>query len=356
MNLVLFLPNWVGDVVMATPTIRAIRERFPRPTRLIGVGPAHCADVLAGTPWLDEIVTVPRSQGSWLRNWQIAARISRWGKSTAVLFSNSFRAALIARVAGASRCIGYARDWRSPLLSDPLPAPRNGRKWRPISAVDYYLKLAGAIGCGLGNVKIELATLPVDELEADRLWELAGIHPEDRVAVLNTGSAFGPSKLWPEEYFSRLAQLVANRLGMFVLVLSGPAEREAAARIVHHASHPRVMGLGQITPSIGLSKACVRRAAIMVSTDSGPRHFAAAFGVKCVALFGPTKMAWSENYNPQEVRLQRQLPCGPCQEPVCPLVHHRCMRELSVEDVYSAVAWLVQKPRLAEASYPVHSA
>ena len=75
----------------------------------------------------------------------------------------------------------------------------------------------------------------------------------------------------------------------------------------------------------------------MVSTDSGPRHFAAAFDVPIVTLYGPTHIAGTETHYAHAVHLQREVPCGPCMKRVCPLEHHRCMRELSVEEVYSAV-------------------
>ena len=131
-----------------------------------------------------------------------------------------------------------------------------------------------------------------------------------------------------------------------MLVICGPDERSAAASIVRKAGHPRVFSLAEEQLSIGLSKACVNRAQIMVSTDSGPRHFAAAFNVPVVSLFGPTDPRWSINYHVGETRLFESLPCGPCQRRTCPLGHHDCMRNLSVERVFEAVQQkLTQSPK-----------
>lgn len=121
------------------------------------------------------------------------------------------------------------------------------------------------------------------------------------------------------------------------MVICGPAERDRAASIAQAAAHPRVVSLAAGPLSIGLSKACVRRSRLLVTTDSGPRHFAAAFNVPAVTIFGPTHVAWSENYHPGALHLQLQLDCVPCQQRTCPLGHHRCMRELSVDRVYAAV-------------------
>jgi heptosyltransferase-2 len=104
-----------------------------------------------------------------------------------------------------------------------------------------------------------------------------------------------------------------------------------------------VVSLAEQPMSIGLSKACVRRARLMVTTDSGPRHFAAAFGVPVVSLFGPTHIEWSENYFDRAVHLQHKLPCGPCQRRVCPLGTHQCMRDLGPDEVWAAVRRLLDR-------------
>jgi heptosyltransferase-2 len=135
-----------------------------------------------------------------------------------------------------------------------------------------------------------------------------------------------------------------------VLVICGPRERELAREIVHNARHPRVQGLTEEPLSIGLSKACVRRSRLLVTTDSGPRHFAAAFGVPVVTLFGPTDQAWSENHHPQAINLQLNLDCSPCQQRRCPLRHHRCMLDLSIDEVYRAVKQQLQIDQTAQAA------
>jgi heptosyltransferase-2 len=123
--------------------------------------------------------------------------------------------------------------------------------------------------------------------------------------------------------------------------LCGPAEREAAREIVRLADHPRVASVAEQPLGLGLSKACVRRAALLITTDSGPRHFAAAFQTPVITLFGPTHIAWTRTYHPHALHLFHPVSCGPCQRPVCPEGHHRCMRELTPEQVFQAAhRWL----------------
>jgi heptosyltransferase-2 len=99
------------------------------------------------------------------------------------------------------------------------------------------------------------------------------------------------------------------------------------------ADHPSVVTLAELPLGIGLTKACVRRSELLITTDSGPRHFAAAFRTPVITLFGSTHVAWTRTYHSQAWHVFHPVPCGPCQRPVCPLGHHRCMRELTPESV-----------------------
>ena len=107
------------------------------------------------------------------------------------------------------------------------------------------------------------------------------------------------------------------------------------------AQAQRVQALADVPLSLGLTKACVRRCDLLVTTDSGPRHFAAAFGRPVVTLFGPTHIGWTETYHPRAVHLQKQVACGPCQLRTCPL-DHRCMRGLTPEAVFAAAEKLLE--------------
>ena len=109
----------------------------------------------------------------------------------------------------------------------------------------------------------------------------------------------------------------------------------ATRRLATRARVPGVFSLADEPLSLGLTKALVRRADLLVTTDSGPRHFAGAFDVPVVTLFGPTHIEWTETYSSRAIHLQKTVPCGPCQLRVCPL-DHRCMRDLSVNEVLTA--------------------
>jgi heptosyltransferase-2 len=341
-KIALFLPGWIGDAVMATPAVRAVREHFAG-AEVVGVLKPYIAGVFEGAPWLDRQVYLD-SRGPWAHRWPAAAlRLRRERFDLAVLFPNSFRSALVAWLAGCPRRVGFARHGRSPLLTDRLRPLRDARgRLVPAPLLDDYNRLAEAAGCPPPPRRLQLFTTARDEAAADLVWHKAGLDRFGEVVCLNPGAAFGAAKCWPVEYFAVLARALAEQRGSGVLVLCGPKERDLARRITTLANRPPVQSLAEESLSVGLTKACVRRAALLVTTDSGPRHFAAAFDRPVVTLFGPTHVAWTETYHPRATHLQKAVPCGPCQLRTCPL-DHRCMTELRPQEVYAAAVELLER-------------
>ena len=346
MKIVVFLPNWLGDMVMATPTLRALRRHFGPEAMIVGVMRPYLAAVLAGTDWLNEQWYFdPRAEERHLRRPALIRRLRREGFDLAVLLPNSLGSALSAWRGAVRRRLGYMRDGRGLLLTDRVRVP----SVRELPMVDYYLKLAEVAGCAPESRRLELRVTPADEQSADEVFRRLGLRSDGRIVTLNSGSSNGEARNWPTEYFAALAQQVVDRLDHQVLVMCGPRERRAAMEIVERAGRPGVFSMADQPLDLGTAKACIARTRIMVSTDSGPRHMAAALGSSVVTLRGPTLPIWSENPTVQAVDLRLDLDCIECRQPVCPLGHHRCMRELPVEMVYAAVAKLASGPQRAAA-------
>jgi heptosyltransferase II len=346
MKIVVFCPNPIGDTVMATPTFRALRKGFPHAT-LVGLIKPQVAPTLDGNPWFDELLLADhRSKDRSQRTLPTLRRLHQGRFDLAVILPNSIRSAWMARLAGIPRRIGYARHGRQFLLTDTLHEPRDASDRRlPTPAVESYLRLARHLGCPVDSLRLELATTHDDEAAADRACSELGIESGRPVVCLSTGGAFGPAKSWPEEHFALLARGLADRADVSVLVICGPAERAAARAIAALAADPRVVSLADQPLSLGLSKACVRRSALLVTTDSGPRHFAAAFNTPVVTLFGPTHIAWTRTYHTRARHVFHPVSCGPCQRGICPEGHHRCMRDLAPERVLAVALGMLATTR-----------
>ncbi len=328
---------------MATPTLRAVRAAYPH-AHIIGVMRPVIRDVLDGAwqsdrPWIDETVlltkkTTPKSVSkvgliSGLRQRHVDATI---------LLTNSLWSAAVAKLAGVKRIVGYDRDARRWFLTDPLAVPRDGKKLRPISPVDYYLQLASWLGCDIGDRSMQLGVSTKDRELANELWRQLGFSELLPTIAINSGSATASARLWPISKVKELSSRIANELGWQVILHCGPGDRDVAMRLADELSHPRIgsMGVASELP-IGLSKAVFERSTLIVSTDSGPRHMAIALNRPVVALFGPTDPIWTQTYNWPEWAIAENVACRPCYQTECPLKHHRCMQDLSVARVFEAI-------------------
>lgn len=340
MRVAVFLPNWIGDVAMATPAINALWEQRPRGS-LVAVGRPYVRGVVDGSPWFDAFIPAER------KGWFATARALRRHRChAAILFPNSFRSALVARLAGIPRRVGYARYARRWLLTDALEPLRDGRgRITPAPVLDAYNALAAKLAV-TPDRRMRLFTQRIDEQAADAVWKRFDLPRYAEVVALNPGAAFGAAKHWPAEHFAALAKSLVDRRGAGVLVVCGPGERELARRIVVQSGRREVVSLADCELSLGLTKAAIRRCDLLVTTDSGPRHFAAAFGRPVVTLFGPTHIAWTETYHPGAIHLQKPVPCGPCQQRVCHL-DHRCMTTLLPGEVFDAAERLLAGHREA---------
>jgi len=331
MTLAVALPNWVGDAVMATPTLRALRARFPD-ERIVGVLRPYVRPVLDPNPWIDEYIEAGKSAADFRR---AAARLRRERAEVGVLMPNSLRSALLFWMGKVRRRIGYERGGRGVLLTERLAPPRREGRLVPSSMITYYLHLAAFLGASGADRRMELFATDEDEADASAAYQAAGLDAA-RTLLLAPGYAFGPSKGWPVEHWAAILRGARDRFGLASAILCSPAEAPIAAAISEAAGGCPTFHDKGIT--LASARAVVRRARAMVAVDSGLRHYAAAFGRPVVALFGPTHIEWTETWYPKEVRLQAVLPCGPCQEPICPTGTAECMWKIKPEEALDALA------------------
>lgn len=333
---------------MATPTLRAIRTRYADASITFLAVP-NLVELIESGDWMDQVVTWPVSPR---RNHlpsllALVRRLRRERFDWAVLLPNSFRSALIARLAGPKRCIGYDRDARGWLLTDRLPVHRMNGKITPHPICDDYGRLAWAIGCDMPPDRLELFTDPVCEAAVEnRIWSL-GIAGRGPLVVITPGASFGSSKLWLPDRFAAMADRLIDSMGAAVVITCGPGE-ELIARNVAGKMRREGHVLADPVATLGELKALIKRSDLLVVNDTGPRHIAKAFNVPVVTIFGPTFPEWTDTDYPDERKVSVPVDCGPCQLKVCPL-DHRCMTGVTVDMVYDRCVELLER-RLAQAS------
>lgn len=333
-RILVVLPNWVGDLVLATPALRALRRQYAD-QHITFLVKSHLAPVLSGGDWMDELrfwpsrgPSRPKRRKSFLG---FAAELRENRYDIAILFANSFRSGLLSRLAGIKRRVGYDREGRGLLLTDKLLPEKANGKFVPVPMIRYYNAIARYLGCRECPELPELFTTVEDESVVDQVMASAGVKSGQPIVVVNPGASFGPAKCWIPERFAEVGDRLAERRGAAVFISCGPSEIEVARAVAGRMRRPCVVLDRPVMP-LGPSKALIRRASLLVTNDTGPRHFANAFGTPVVTVFGPTDPQWTVTAAEKERSLMVPVDCGPCMKRRCPL-DHRCMTRITSDMV-----------------------
>jgi heptosyltransferase II len=315
-------PNWLGDTVLALPTLRALRGALPG-AELWCLGP-WVGTVLETEPGIARRLPTPRGAGGRLAQ---ARRLRQARFDLALILPNSFETALAAWLTGARWRVGY-EEGRRALLTHALTS-RNDL----VHQVTSYLRLLAPLGIEVTPTAPTLTIDPARRVEARRLLDEVGVPPGDPRVGLQLGAALGPAKLWPAERLAEAAARLDAR-GVRPILLGSAQSEPLAAEVQAAASAPIRTLVGRDSPA--LLAALVAELDALVSADSGPAHVAAAVGVPAVTLFGPTDPRLTAPVGAGQQALWRQPVCAPCFLRDCP-IDHRCMRAIEVTDVEAAV-------------------
>ncbi|MEN0019309.1 MAG: glycosyltransferase family 9 protein [Planctomycetota bacterium] len=297
-RLLVVCPSWLGDAVMATPALRALRQAMPGAYIGALVRPG-IDQILDGLTSVDEF-HVDRPTGVFGPK-RVAAKLRPRRYSTALLLTNSFSTALVTRVAGITKRVGYERDGRGFLLTHKLRAPERDdssaikRKWKVVPAVEYYMNAVRTmLNTETPTGNMELAVTERDEADAHRVR--ASLDLNEPFAILNPGGN-NPAKRWPADRFVEIGVHLWRAHSLRPMVNGSPNEAElcdAIARGIKDAdADANAASLPAHGNTIRALKALCRDASAMVTNDTGPRHIAAAFGTPVVSLFGPTDHRWT---------------------------------------------------------------
>jgi len=336
-------PNWVGDLVMATSAFARIRASFPQAEIICGLRP-YLRSLLSGSDYFDDFVETPKAEG--MRDLLAQARELRQRQcDLAIVLPNSLETALLVRLAGIPRRLGY-KQGRPFLMNLGAYAP-SAQGWggllsrrTPEPMPEYYRKLLDLIDLPAGPLATELFVTE-EERRACAAWLAErGVGDEDLVVTVNAGASFGASKLWDPEKFAGVARELQERHGAAVVLLSGPGDVDMVRGIAEESGALAVVD--PVLP-VGMVKPMVARSSALITVDSGPRHVGVALGVPLVCLIGPNDPRYT-NYGLEKTTLIRKdIECSPCQEKVCPLGHRRCMTMIEVDEVVDATVALLDK-------------
>jgi len=321
-------PNWVGDLVMATPVLEAAlaSERF---------GEVHVlcreplAGLLAGGPVESHLRTHAGGGGE-------LALLRELAPDAVLLLSNSLGAAWRAFRARVGVRAGSALNGRRLLLTHAVVPPTlEGRRF-PIPTAHLHRDVGALLGIHAASLHPRLHVSAEGRAQARERLQALGLEPGEPYVLCTPGAAFGAAKLWPPERFARVLDLLHASRGWSAVVSGGPGEEPLIEAVVS-AARGRAISMAREPRSLAGLKALVAEAALLLVGDSGPRWVAAAFDVPCVSILGPNvPQLTASSLERCEVVRVADLPCSPCARRTCPLGHHRCMHELAPEAVAAA--------------------
>ena len=342
------MPNWIGDAVLAMPAVSLLRRRFPD-AEMVALAIPIIGELLCHHPDFDRILTYDRAgaHAGITGRLRLIRSLRAERFDLAVLFSNAFESALLARLAGIPDLLGYRRDGRGFLLNRGIKVPKKKLHQR-----DYYLNLLEE---GLrvddkttpGNLLPMLWLLPEEREDTSRrIHEFLNSEPGTRnpelLVGLNPGAAYGSSKRWEPARFAEVADRLATSHGVRIVVFGGIGDRETAREIADAMKHQPELMAGAL--SLRESMALLSRCRLLITNDSGPMHIAAAFGVPVVAVFGPTDPEATGPVGEVHRLVRVGVECAPCRHRTCP-IDHRCMVRLTPDSVYDAASGLLAHPR-----------
>jgi heptosyltransferase-2 len=322
--------NWIGDAVMTTPAVRAIRRNFPGVEICLLVKP-WVAPVFAHCPHVDRLLiydVAMRHRGG-LGKLRLCRDLRKECFDAAILLQNAFEAALIALLSGIPIRIGFDSDGRRLLLTHPVrltPAIKQEHQ------TGYYLRILEGVGLTVGSRRLELHVGAEDRRRA--AGQLVGLPPGGPVVGLNPSATYGPAKQWPPNRYAALADALCRDFGARIVLFGGPADGPLGATIADMMQHP-CLDLSAKT-ALGEAMALIEGCDLFVTNDSGLMHVAAALQVPVIAIFGSTNPVTTGPYSPRSRVVRTPLACSPCLKPQCPEGHLQCMVAVDVEMVRAA--------------------
>lgn len=330
--------NWIGDAVMSIPALRELRRIFPDDQITLHTR-AWADGLFQDASFIDEIVSYEKAKWPVRDILDNSKFLKRDLYDLAVILPNSFESAITTFLTKIPRRIGYNKDVRGLLLTDPIPVPewKNRRH-----EAYYYLNLIQSVE------RLVLSRETVGRFEYDgslevsddrravarRFLEENGVDLSKPTVALGVGSANSRAKRWPVENYARLAEMVATEAGRNVVIVGSKDEERTAAEVEAHSKTSFVNIAGKT--DLALASAILSEVDLMISNDMGLAHIAPAVGTKTVVLFGPTDPETTRPFAPNAFVLREPVDCAPCMLRDCP-IDHRCMTRITPERVFDVV-------------------
>ncbi|MDD2906442.1 MAG: lipopolysaccharide heptosyltransferase II [Sulfurimonas sp.] len=319
MKLLIILPNWLGDAIMATPAIELLTQEYPN-ARLTFVGSYASIEALKHHPRCERAIVdeTKKAPSRLIATYKLAHALGSF--DLAVSFRNQLHASLLLRFTGTVVSIAR-RSWHSIFLLSHTPK---------ISTKQHlclqYAQLAMSDTHNWNRQTPPLALY------------IKAKHFTKPMLGINAGATYGSAKRWYPERFAAVAAAFSEKYD--ILIFGGPSEEPMAKEIEDSLLRLGVKNFTNIAGKTNIEELCanIGGCCLFITNDSGPMHIAAAYQVPTVAIFGPTKHTETSQWMNKKSKIVRhEMQCSPCMKRECPLGHHECMTTITAAEVIAAV-------------------
>ncbi len=329
-SIIVRMPNWVGDLVMATPILTDLRKAFPKAS-ITAMSRYPVCELLSLDESIDELYCFHRPNNQFLKRNEkrdIIAKIQAGKFDLGILLTNSFSSAWLFWQGRVKRRIGYSFFPRNFLLTDPVRYPK-----KKMHQVDLYKELIAPLGIKHSHTAPRLFVTEKEVSISKELLYQRGYQFGKKLVGINPGAAYGSAKCWPVDRFRALVQELLNE-DVFIVFFGDTTQVDLVKEICLNLPK-RVINLAGYTTIREL--AClIRDCDVVVTNDSGPMHIAAALNTPLVALFGSTDSDVTGPFGQSQAVMNKKVRCSPCLRRECP-IDLRCMTQISVEEVATRV-------------------
>ncbi|PIQ99489.1 MAG: lipopolysaccharide heptosyltransferase II [Nitrospinae bacterium CG11_big_fil_rev_8_21_14_0_20_45_15] len=347
-SILLWMPNWIGDAVLALPSVSALRERYPS-ARITAAVREPADELLRGINLFDTIIRIPnpRKEGM-LRQIRFTRKLKKYQYDISAVFPNSFRSAFLLSQTGAPIRIGYDIGIRYLFLTHPIQT--NATDTRAQNRIDYFFNVLAPFGLDKPRSEgISVETLPEDP-PTDEVLKSIGIEPDEFFIMVHPGAS-KQERSWRHERFAILSQKLIKQYDFKIVLLGSKKEMPMLEKIKKFAPAGKI----QILPELnlrGVAKA-LKKTGLFIGNDSGMMHLSALMNTPVLGIFGPGSAKTTGPHIAPEKKeiVSLNFPCSPCRQNFfkeCkPSAEHKpyCLDDITVKDVSDAADRILSRIR-----------
>lgn len=337
-NILVVRLDRMGDVVLSTPVLKALRDTYPESRITFMVRPP-VKEIVEGNPYVDDVIIYDKAMG-FLGSLGLIKKLRGKKFDLAVALHPTSRTHWIIFLSGISKRLGFDRRKRMGiLLTDRIPDKKHlGLKHE----IDYTLDILRYMGIDVKDRRMHVPVSRDNGMRAREMLENGGISENDSVVAVNPGASC-PSKRWPAEKFAEAADMLIKSRGVKIVIISGGSDKCIGAKMASSMKE-RCLDLSGRT-GVGDMAGILKRVKLFISNDSGPVHVACAVGTPVVAIFGRSDRGLSPRRwgpsNKGDVVIHKDVGCMECLAHNC-VLGFKCLSAITVDEVVRAAEGLLK--------------